>query len=102
MAYRSTAKALSSSDMSLTSDDLSNIDALVHGGTAKSAQALREACLHVAQGSMIGALLADVWASGAFPIEEPHVLARVWEVLYADKDSFDAFSIVMSAHGIHA
>jgi hypothetical protein len=63
--------------------------------SAKSkSQAFREACLHVAQGSMIGVTLAGLWESGAFPMEEPHVLARVFEVLFADNNSIEAFKIV--------
>lgn len=58
-------------------------------------QALREACLHVAQGSMIGVTLAGLWASGAFPMEEPQVLIRAYEVLFADNNSIEAFKIIM-------
>lgn len=73
---------------------------------AAQSQALREACLHVAQGSVIGVVLSGMWASGAFPMEGPHVLARAVEALYADKDSIEAFKIVMgsdtvaAAHGL--
>lgn len=65
------------------------------GNVQSQSQVLRKACLKVAQGSMIGAMLTDIWESGAFPMEEPQVLLRAVKALYNDKDSIEAFEIVM-------